>query len=428
MAATNVTAETTIESSPSEENAGNEEKSSGSTKKPKAKQLGQNAVFTRQGNSELHSLTGREPEFAELGDFNELYKGLGTHARQHVNPLQTHLQVPTPAPDWGKLFADPSLPLQVDVGCGSGRFVLIRARRMVSDGSADTEETVPVLPEETGGLLGDRPEGDLEGPGIDPCVAVREFDMQTGRGVGPTTSSDTKASPSSARANVLGLEIREKLVDRAQAWTERLGLTNCRFLFTNVTVSWKSLLHTYPGPIELVSMQFPDPYFKKKHFKRRHVQPRLVKEIAETLMPNGRIFLQGDVPEAVRWMRDMFERHGDGRFSLAAECRGAPNLMRAEWETPLTVEDGSLSEREEEEEVQPTETEAKMAEPRKRKRGQQAPCLQETRCPLAWSGDPSAGWLPENPLRVSTEREVYVAQAKAPVYRVMLVRKESEGS
>merc|ERR1712176_685857 len=42
--------------------------------------------------------------------------------------------------------------------------------------------------------------------------------------------------------------------------------------------------------------------------------------------------------------------------------------------------------------------------------------------PLLWSADQTAGWLPENPLKVPTEREVYVAQIQAPVYRVMLLR------
>merc|ERR1711972_535373 len=107
----------------------------------------------------------------------------------------------------------------------------------------------------------------------------------------------------------------------------------------NATVSFRSLLQSYPGPVELVSMQFPDPYFKKKHFKRRHVQPQLVHDMAETMPDGSRIFLQGDVPEAVRWMRDMFDRHGNGHFDLAPECRGTPELVRAEWETPVGSED-----------------------------------------------------------------------------------------
>lgn len=296
--------------------------------------------YTKQGNPELRQLTGREDAFTELGDLTALYEGLATHVRQHVNPLSAQLQIPTPAPlSWMEFFEDPTLPLHVDVGCGSGRFVLIRAQRLASSGNS---------------------------------VAV---------------------------ANVLGLEIREKLVQRAQAWSDRLGLRNCRFIFTNATVSWQSLLHSYPGPIELVSMQFPDPHFKKRHHKRRHVQPQLVREMGQTMPSGARVFLQGDVPEAVRWMRDMFERHGSSYFNLAPECYEA--FERHEWETPNQDSCRTSNEADELEADDPS---------------------LEVGGELRWSSDPTAGWLPSNPLGVPTEREVYVSKVQAPVYRLMLRR------
>lgn len=49
--------------------------------------------------------------------------------RQHVNPLASQFQQPTPSLDWQQLFRDPSLPLFVDMGCGPGRFLLLLARR-----------------------------------------------------------------------------------------------------------------------------------------------------------------------------------------------------------------------------------------------------------------------------------------------------------
>jgi tRNA G46 methylase TrmB len=49
--------------------------------------------------------------------------------RQHVNPLASQYQQPTPVIDWASVYADPSLPLFVDMGCGPGRFLLLLARR-----------------------------------------------------------------------------------------------------------------------------------------------------------------------------------------------------------------------------------------------------------------------------------------------------------
>ncbi len=47
--------------------------------------------------------------------------------RHHVNPLNYR---PEPeVPDWSKVFAFPSRPLEVDVGCSKGTFLLARARQ-----------------------------------------------------------------------------------------------------------------------------------------------------------------------------------------------------------------------------------------------------------------------------------------------------------
>lgn len=56
------------------------------------------------------------------------------------------------------------------------------------------------------------------------------------------------------------------------------------------------------GELALVSIQFPDPHFKKRHHKRRIVQPELVEAICRRLRPGGRVFMQSDVEE-VRWCR-----------------------------------------------------------------------------------------------------------------------------
>lgn len=44
--------------------------------------------------------------------------------RQHVNPLSTRNMEVVPPPLWAELFPSPALPLVLDLGCGSGRFLL----------------------------------------------------------------------------------------------------------------------------------------------------------------------------------------------------------------------------------------------------------------------------------------------------------------
>ena len=85
--------------------------------------------------------------------------------------------------------------------------------------------------------------------------------------------------------NFLGLEIRQPLVDRANEICQELGLTNVHFLFCNANNSVEPILASLPtGAFQRVSIQFPDPWFKKRHQKRRVVQPELVAVLAETMI------------------------------------------------------------------------------------------------------------------------------------------------
>ena len=68
-------------------------------------------------------------------------------------------------------------------------------------------------------------------------------------------------------------QIREKLVERANRWAELIQLGGrVHFAFCNATISMRTLLGSYPGQLDLVTVQFPDPHFKRKHRKRRTIQ------------------------------------------------------------------------------------------------------------------------------------------------------------
>ncbi|HEY9859436.1 MAG TPA: tRNA (guanosine(46)-N7)-methyltransferase TrmB [Candidatus Obscuribacterales bacterium] len=110
--------------------------------------------------------------------------------------------------------------------------------------------------------------------------------------------------------NFLGLEIRATLVDQANQERDELNLTNLHYLFCNANTSARSLLHSLPkGVLQRVTIQFPDPWFKRRHQKRRVVQPELVQELASYLVPGGVVFLQSDIHEVAVEMCDRFEEH-----------------------------------------------------------------------------------------------------------------------
>ncbi|MUG93151.1 tRNA (guanosine(46)-N7)-methyltransferase TrmB [Scytonema sp. UIC 10036] len=174
--------------------------------------------------------------------------------RQHVNPLANKYQTPLSPLDWEKIYAQPSLPLHLDIGCARGRFVL------------DMAQVEPVW-------------------------------------------------------NFLGLEIREPLVVEANRLRDELGLVNLHYLFCNANNSLRPLLSSLPQKrLQHVTIQFPDPWFKNRHAKRRVVQPELVAELAEFLAPGGIVFLQSDLEFLAVEMCDRFAanpafvRHGRGEW------------------------------------------------------------------------------------------------------------------
>ncbi len=108
--------------------------------------------------------------------------------------------------------------------------------------------------------------------------------------------------------NFLGLEIREPLVIQALQFRDELGLTNLHYIFCNVNNFLGPLLASLPvGLLQRVTIQFPDPWFKKRHQKRRVVQPEVVDLLAEFLAQGGLVLLQSDVELVALEMQERFQ-------------------------------------------------------------------------------------------------------------------------
>lgn len=110
--------------------------------------------------------------------------------------------------------------------------------------------------------------------------------------------------------NFLGLEIREPLVNEANRLRSELHLTNLHYLFGNANNSLQPLLSSLkPETLQRITIQFPDPWFKTRHAKRRVVQPELVRDLAEYLVTGGVVFLQSDIEFVAEEMCDRFREH-----------------------------------------------------------------------------------------------------------------------
>lgn len=107
--------------------------------------------------------------------------------------------------------------------------------------------------------------------------------------------------------NFLGVEIREPLVVRANEARDELNLKNLHYLFCNINISLSTLIGSQI--LRGVTIQFPDPWFKKRHQKRRVAQPELIQTLANQIEPGGFLFVQSDVLDVADQMRTVISAH-----------------------------------------------------------------------------------------------------------------------
>ena len=111
--------------------------------------------------------------------------------------------------------------------------------------------------------------------------------------------------------NHLGVEIRRPLAISADRDAIASGQGNVRVLFCNANISLEDWMKGLPGDqLRRISIQFPDPWFKRRHRKRRVLQPALLLAIADALQPGRTLFLQSDVKEVIEPMVELTELSG----------------------------------------------------------------------------------------------------------------------
>jgi tRNA (guanine-N7-)-methyltransferase len=129
----------------------------------------------------------------------------------------------------------------------------------------------------------------------------------------------------------LGLEIRKQIIACCIERKNKRNLTNLNFLHSNANVDLSRLLQdiiNYESiEIEMISIQFPDPYFKNKQIKRRLVNSDLVRTIARFTSTNTKIFLQTDVLDVMNDMTSHFCENGCFDIAVGYEMTKMENNL-----------------------------------------------------------------------------------------------------
>ena len=103
--------------------------------------------------------------------------------------------------------------------------------------------------------------------------------------------------------NYIGIEIRERLVKTAKLKLLDRETKNLYFVFGSANkilndVRSKFIIQN----LKSISFNFPDPWFKKRHYKRRVIQPEFIKILSNSMKKGSLIFIKTDVKDLFDYM------------------------------------------------------------------------------------------------------------------------------
>jgi tRNA (guanine-N7-)-methyltransferase len=113
--------------------------------------------------------------------------------------------------------------------------------------------------------------------------------LEIGFGMGETTAAIAQAHP---EIDYLGVEVHSPGVGSLLKRIDELGLTNVRIVQHDAAEVVRDMLA--PGTLDAVNVFFPDPWPKKRHHKRRLLQPPFVASLAARLKPGGLLHVATD--------------------------------------------------------------------------------------------------------------------------------------
>lgn len=113
--------------------------------------------------------------------------------------------------------------------------------------------------------------------------------LEIGFGMGDATARIAQAMPDT---DFLGVEVHEPGVGALLKRIGELALSNVRIVQHDAVEVLEHMV--VPGSLHGVHVFFPDPWHKKRHHKRRLVQPRFAALLASRIAPGGYLHLATD--------------------------------------------------------------------------------------------------------------------------------------
>ncbi|TVP81815.1 tRNA (guanosine(46)-N7)-methyltransferase TrmB [Thioalkalivibrio sp.] len=118
---------------------------------------------------------------------------------------------------------------------------------------------------------------------------VAPITLEIGFGNGESLAAQAEHQP---ERDFVGIEVHRPGVGHLLVEIQRRGLTNVRIFNEDAVEVLERRIP--PASLDAVQVFFPDPWHKKRHHKRRLIQPAFVRMIASRLRPGGLLHLATD--------------------------------------------------------------------------------------------------------------------------------------
>jgi tRNA (guanine-N7-)-methyltransferase len=132
----------------------------------------------------------------------------------------------------------------------------------------------------------------------------RPVEIEVGFGKGLFLLTESAAHP---EVNYLGIEIERKYQMFTATRLAKRGRSNVRVACADARAFLRDRVAS--GSVRAVHVYFPDPWWKKRHHKRRVFTPEFVSEVARVLAPGGRLLAATDVPEYAAVVAELVPAH-----------------------------------------------------------------------------------------------------------------------